>query len=192
VAAIPLDVLPFKTCDLGGSDAGESTDGDERQDAGVGGEQETFHFLRSENLDLGFRLLERFGLLGSGLAVGMQVSLLFGEHEQGDDVAADAILADWTELLESVEEPVDVGHRDVCDVSRNGIREPLQAGRRIPDIDVAYAFPLERHGEFSGSLDVAASGEKVSTVCGVEPDGIRERDATSGAPCARPFLDGDC
>jgi len=41
-------------------------------------------------------------------------------------------------------------------------------------------------------LDIAASREQVSTVCRVEADGIRERDASSGAPCARPFLDGGC
>ena len=52
-----------------------ATDGDQRQDPGVGGEEHPPHFLGRENLDLGFRLLERLALLGGRLAVGVEIPL---------------------------------------------------------------------------------------------------------------------
>ena len=58
VTAIPLDVLPVEALNLGRPDSAESTDGNERQDPGVGGEQDSLHFIGRENLDLFLRLLE--------------------------------------------------------------------------------------------------------------------------------------
>ena len=154
----------------------------------MGGEQDVTHLVRRKNLDLFLRFLERVALLRCRLAVWMEVSLLLGETEHGDEVAPDAVLADRPEFLESVEEPVDVSHGDLRDVARHGVGEPLEAAGRVPNIDVTHALAFQRDHELGGHLDVGPNSEEVGPVRLIEPDGIGQRDFTRSLPCAGPFV----
>jgi hypothetical protein len=80
VTSIPLDVLPCEAFDFCRPNSAKSADDCQRQNACMGGEQEGAHLIRRENLDLLLRLLERIALLGSRLAVWMEVSLLLADR----------------------------------------------------------------------------------------------------------------
>ena len=139
VAAVPFDVLPMEPPDFSRSDSREGTDGEERKQAGMAGDEHLRHLIGRENGDLGFRGLERLGHVGNRVAVGVEIPLALGEAEHADDGAPKRVAAHRSERLLLLEKPVDVGRRHVRDIPFHLACEAPEVVPAIPDMDLAVA-----------------------------------------------------
>ena len=178
----------MKPVDFRRPDSSERSDGEEWQDAGVCSQEDSPHLLGGEDFDVRFLLLEFFAQLGGGLPVGMDVALLFGETEHGHNVSADAVFADRTEVFQSGEVLIDVGHCDIRDLAIHlgGKLRQITAGGG--NIDRTHAPRLKGDDELVCHLGRRAFRESVGPVGGVEPHSIGERHLGSGYSGSRPLL----
>ena len=139
----------------------------------MSGQEQTAHFLRRENFDLRVRLLESLTQLGGGLAVRMEVTLLFGEGEHGDQIAPDRIPAHRPETVEAGQEAIDIDCRDVGDVSPDTVCELLEVQACHADVGIAHPAGLTRGDKLIGNLGDTANGDNIGSIRGIKPDGIR-------------------